>query len=42
MRAFTRMLNRNGETYATQYISKDIIKSASENGILYDARGQQR
>jgi len=43
MRSFTRLLNRNGETYTAQYISEDeyleIIATPSENGVTYDENG---
>lgn len=46
IRAFTRMLDRYGESYTPQFISTDqydeIISSPSENGMLYDSRGKGR
>lgn len=43
MRSFTRLLNRNGATYETQYMTDaeydEIITSPSENGVIYDSTG---
>ncbi|MCA9385440.1 DUF2202 domain-containing protein [Candidatus Dojkabacteria bacterium] len=46
LRAFTRMLNRNGALYEAQYITEseyqEIIDTPSENGVFYDAKGKGR
>jgi hypothetical protein len=43
LRSFTRVINRNGETYTPVYITQDqydeIINTPSENGVTYDAQG---
>jgi hypothetical protein len=45
LRSFTRVLNRNGETYTPQYITQieydEIIGTPSENGITYDSKGEE-
>jgi hypothetical protein len=46
IRAFTRQLNRNGESYKAQYITEEeydeIVGSPSENGVFYDSKGRGR
>jgi hypothetical protein len=45
LRSFTRVLNRNGETYTPEYISQElyeeIINTPSENGVTYDSEGKE-
>ena len=46
MRAFTRMLNRNGGSYEAQFITEaeyeEIINAPPENGMQYDSKGMRR